>query len=725
MKIAVYGKGGIGKSTISANLSAALAEKGYRVLQIGCDPKHDSTRLLLGGRIPATVLQYVREVPPPDRQAEDIVFRGYGNVACVEAGGPEPGVGCAGRGIITTFEVLEVLGVKASLFDITLYDVLGDVVCGGFAVPIRNEYADAVYIVTSGEYLSLYAANNILRGLRNFTGNGGRVAGLIFNARGGREEEGRVTRFAMAARLPVVVRIPRSGVFAKAEEEGRTLIEKYPGTDEAAIFRALADHVDSLNRADSKALYPALPLDDEELERIVLSRQDTRVASRFAFSGTPETASRCISHSVKYRKPLFGCAFAGAVTITAQVIDAATVMHCPRSCALMVLEKLLATEHASTLISGQGYRGDVCNRLVTTDLTEDDFIFGGEEKLHDTLESVINKGYGTVFIITACPPGLTGDNIGKVSDSVSGKHPGTHVIHIGVDGNIAGDGQQGRLDAYRALSCLIDTEVSPGRDSLVNIIAEKWGAANSERDLRVIFDYLDYLGIAVNCRFVTGTTIESIRGFNRAQLNLPSDLDDTMESIMKIISPRSSVPFFPLPLPTGFSETRDWLLGLGKTFGEEEKAREMISREEPRYMRMIGELKPGLEGKTVLISTYPRSFDWICDIAEDLGMEILKAGITFSPFTESFQSRYMEKILIENGYTPEKRSEDIRLLKPDLVLYTYPSLGNQDQVIGAPIPYCPGYGFFAALEHARLWKRLLAHSPREGWREDRGVCHDP
>jgi nitrogenase iron protein NifH len=144
IKIAVYGKGGIGKSTISANVSAALSEKGQRVLQIGCDPKYDSTRLLLGGKIPVTVLQYIKSVLPDARRPEDIVFRGYGDVACVEAGGPEPGVGCAGRGIITTFDLLDDLGIRSSLFDITLYDVLGDVVCGGFAVPIRKEYAGAV-----------------------------------------------------------------------------------------------------------------------------------------------------------------------------------------------------------------------------------------------------------------------------------------------------------------------------------------------------------------------------------------------------------------------------------------------------------------------------------------------------------------------------------------------------------------------------------------------------
>ncbi|MFA5294807.1 MAG: nitrogenase component 1 [Methanoregulaceae archaeon] len=720
IKIAMYGKGGIGKSTISANVSAALADKGRRVLQIGCDPKHDSTRLLLGGRVPMTVLQYIHDVLPEKRRPEDIVYRGYGNVACVEAGGPEPGVGCAGRGIITSFELLDDLGVRSSLFDITLYDVLGDVVCGGFAVPIRNEYADAVYIVTSGEYLSLYAANNILRGLKNFTGNGDRLAGIVFNARGGQEEDGRVRRFAEAVRLPVVAHIPRSTVFARAEEDGCTLIEKYPGTSEAAIFRALADHVDGIGPGHAGVLHPALPLGDEELERIVLLRKNTPPVIRFVLPEGAKTAGRCISSSVKNRRPLFGCAFAGAVTITAQVTDAATVMHSPRSCAMMVYEKLLVTEQASALQFGQPYRGGMTKRLVTTDMTDEDFIFGGERKLHDALESVIGEGYRTIFIVTACPPGLIGDDIGRVSKAVLENHPGVRIIPVRVDGNLAGDGQQGRLDAYCAATSLITAGTPRKPERSVNIIAEKWGVANSEKDIMAVFDCLERLGIAINCRFLADTTTASLVRFNGASLNLPTDLDDTMESIKKILGPVSDVPFFDHPLPTGFGETRDWLLALAKYFGEEEKALEIIGRAEPHYRKKIADLRPGLEGKTLLISMYPRSYDWICGIAADLGMQILKVGLTYSPFTESFTSRYAHGFPVEADYTIGKRSEDIRVLHPDLVLYTYPALSSSDRVKSVPIPYCPGYGFYAGVEHARLWSRLMQHDIPEGWRDDGG-----
>lgn len=722
IKIAVYGKGGIGKSTISANLSAALAEMGHTILQIGCDPKHDSTRLLLGGKIPVTALQYITSTLPADRRPEDIVYRGFGDVACIETGGPEPGVGCAGRGIITTFELLDDLGISPSLFDVTLYDVLGDVVCGGFAVPIRAEYADAVYIITSGEYLSLYAANNILRGIKNFTETRDRVAGIVCNARDVPEEEERVRRFADAVSLPVIVTIPRSGLFGLAEKEGCTLIERYPGHEEASLFRTLAGHAGRIMAQEPGILHPALPLSDEDLERIVLSREDPRPAHKFVFaSGKKSTGRKCISPSVKKKRPLFGCAFAGAVSITALITDATTVMHCPRSCALMISEKLAVTDYYTALRSGHTSFTGIAHRLVTTDMADADFIFGGEKKLTDTLHSVIHAGYQTIFVVNACPPGLIGDDIVKVGNAVCTRHPDVRIIPVRVDGNLAGDGLQGFLDAYMAAAGLIAPGKSRTGTRSVNIIAEKWGSVQTERDFFALRDLLARLGISINCRFLSSTDTASIIRFNDASLNLPGDTDETMAAIKTMLAPVSDVPFLDLPLPTGFSETREWLKAVARVFGEEAKAEEVIAREEERYRARIDELRPDLEGKSLLISTYPRSFDWICDLAGDLGMKILKAGLTYSPFTEDeCASRYKGRFPVEQDYTVEMRSEDIRTFQPDLLLFTYPALRTTDRVTSAPIPYCPGIGFFAGIEQAERWRWLVRYPCAEGWKGESG-----
>ncbi|MGX8715687.1 MAG: AAA family ATPase, partial [Lachnospiraceae bacterium] len=240
LEIAVYGKGGIGKSTISANLSAALALTGRKVMQIGCDPKHDSTRFLMHGKQIPTVLDYLKNADMQSLKLSDVLRRGILDIGCIEAGGPRPGVGCAGRGIISAFEFLDKYHAKEA-YDLILYDVLGDVVCGGFAVPVRRAYADAIFLVTSGEYMALYAANNILRGIRNFDGDiYQRVAGIVYNERRITDEDGRVARFARAVGLPILAKIPRSDAFARAEEKHVTMMELDDAPVEQEIFMKLA-----------------------------------------------------------------------------------------------------------------------------------------------------------------------------------------------------------------------------------------------------------------------------------------------------------------------------------------------------------------------------------------------------------------------------------------------------------------------------------------------------
>ncbi len=239
-RVAFYGKGGIGKSTIAANLSAALAERGLRVMQVGCDPKADSTLTGEGGRLP-TVLDVLRR-KREGVTLEDIVFPGYRGVLCVECGGPTPGVGCAGRGIIAAFEKLDELGaVDAYRPDVIVYDVLGDVVCGGFAMPLREGYAREVYIVTSGERMSLFAAHNIARAVEQFRGRGyARLRGIVFNAKGVPDEERYLEEALPELGAEVVCRLPRDPVVQRCEERGVTVIEGAPDSELADRFRRLA-----------------------------------------------------------------------------------------------------------------------------------------------------------------------------------------------------------------------------------------------------------------------------------------------------------------------------------------------------------------------------------------------------------------------------------------------------------------------------------------------------
>jgi nitrogenase iron protein NifH len=248
LKIAVYGKGGIGKSTVTSNLAAAFASMGKKVIQIGCDPKADSTINLLGGTTPIPVMNYMREYDEDPETIEDISKVGYGGVLCIETGGPTPGLGCAGRGIIATFSLLEDLELfETHQPDVVLYDVLGDVVCGGFSMPMRRGYADKVFVITSGENMAIHAAANIAMAVENFKDRGyAQLGGLILNRRNVKNEDAKVEELAEDIHSKVIGTLSRSELVTDAEEQKKTVIEAYPDSEMAEEYRILAGKIRTL-----------------------------------------------------------------------------------------------------------------------------------------------------------------------------------------------------------------------------------------------------------------------------------------------------------------------------------------------------------------------------------------------------------------------------------------------------------------------------------------------
>ena len=244
IRIAGYGKGGIGKSTTVSNVAAALAEKGMKVMQIGCDPKADSTILLRHGKEASTVLDLYNK-KRQDLKLEDMVQIGYGGVVCVEAGGPAPGLGCAGRGIITALEKLQETGAYETYKpDIVFYDVLGDVVCGGFSMPMRKGYADKVFIITSGENMAIHAGANIAMAVENFRNRGyASLGGIILNRRNVPREEEKVQELAEDFHTKVIGTLSRSELVQEAEVLGKTLLEVYPDSEMAEEYRTLAEQI--------------------------------------------------------------------------------------------------------------------------------------------------------------------------------------------------------------------------------------------------------------------------------------------------------------------------------------------------------------------------------------------------------------------------------------------------------------------------------------------------
>ena len=266
-KVAIYGKGGIGKSTTTQNTVAGLAEMGKKVMVVGCDPKADSTRLLLGGLAQRTVLDTLRE-EGEDVELEDVRKEGYSGTMCTESGGPEPGVGCAGRGIITSINLLEQLGAYADSEDLdyVFYDVLGDVVCGGFAMPIREGKAQEIYIVVSGEMMAMYAANNICKGIVKFAEAGGvRLGGLICNSRKVDNEMEMIQALADKLGTQMIHFVPRDNMVQRAEINRKTVIEFESDHTQADEYRALAKKID----ANAMRVIPT-PLPIEELEKLLI-----------------------------------------------------------------------------------------------------------------------------------------------------------------------------------------------------------------------------------------------------------------------------------------------------------------------------------------------------------------------------------------------------------------------------------------------------------------------
>ncbi|GBE47385.1 nitrogenase iron protein 1 [bacterium BMS3Bbin12] len=281
---AIYGKGGIGKSTTTQNLVAALAEAGKKVMIVGCDPKSDSTRLILHAKAQNTIMQLASEAGSvEDLELEDVLKMGYAGIKCVESGGPEPGVGCAGRGVITSINFLEEEGAYDEDLDFVFYDVLGDVVCGGFAMPIRENKAQEIYIVVSGEMMAMYAANNIAKGIVKYANSGSvRLAGLICNSRNTARETELIEALADKLGTHMIHFIPRDNEVQRAEIRRMTVIEYNPESKQADEYRTLAQEMN-----ENKNLVIPTPITMDELEDLmmefgILEEEDESIVGKTA-----------------------------------------------------------------------------------------------------------------------------------------------------------------------------------------------------------------------------------------------------------------------------------------------------------------------------------------------------------------------------------------------------------------------------------------------------------
>ncbi|MCL2607423.1 MAG: AAA family ATPase [Methanomassiliicoccaceae archaeon] len=752
-KVAVYGKGGIGKSTISSNLTAALSEKGMRVMQIGCDPKHDSTRLLIAGIEQRTVLEYLRDTKENERKLEDITETGYKGCICVEAGGPEPGVGCAGRGIISAFDLLEDLGINEIELDAVLYDVLGDVVCGGFAVPLRNDYADTVYIVTSGEYMSIYAANNILRGTANYDPD--RIGGLIFNSRGDDEEKERVMKFSCAVGVPVIAEFSRSKMFLEAERIGKTVVEAFPDSEIAEKFRKLAD------TAIEGKKHTARFLSDPELESAVLGRsvakitateekgrpgrsEDTSGRSSAKLKETHDAKTKQITCSAPrktQKEVVHGCAFAGTLCTTLSVEGLASVLHAPRDCAHYAVQMVTNALRRSFTNGDVPIRPFALPNVRCSNMDDADTIFGAVSKLESDVNHMIDKGNDTIAVITSCPSGIIGEDIDGMISRIKKKNPDVTIIPIIEDGNIKGDYMQGATDACIELIRALSEEGKKERS--VNLIGMKTFGINTVENVRFVSEVLEKLGIEVNCTCVGDTTVEKIRNIPRSELCILMTPDSIAVETMNFIRSRFGLRSTDNMARPGMMETELWIREAAAHFGENEKAELAIKEIRNEFIGRLESLKWKLKGKKVYIVGMKRDINWIMEAAVGCGMDVLRhvvIDITDREEVRDLEKKYGIELIPggrkENIKGMRDRTErildphipvdpdtdawirkDMAEKEPDLLLSTYPIDSGKD-VRTCFLPVNPNVTPFAGPEFAELWSRTLKAPVKEGWRKD-------
>lgn len=717
-QVAIYGKGGIGKSTISANISVALSEKGKKVMQIGCDPKHDSTRLLIGGRTQKTVLEYVRETHISRRKLDDVICTGTNGVLCAEAGGPEPGIGCAGRGILSTFDTLKKLGADDLDVDIRLYDVLGDVVCGGFAVPLRREYADTIILVTSGEFMSIYAANNIMKGIMNFS-DSPRIAGIILNCRNVEDEKEKVERFSKATGVPIIATIARSKMFADAESKGHTIRELYPDSDLAVQFDNIAERLIFISEGKDDMYLPNY-LDDDQMEALASGKEIPEKARGMRINriscdtcrvdGDCKKNSSSAEHSVVY-----SCAAHGAVSASLCINDSGVVLHGPRSCSYIMASN---SDRVNVDRAIPDYSPTPSLKLISTDINDGVSIFGGSDALRDGLLRSIEKGNKLVFVVTTCVAGIIGDDVDKVVEGVLSEHPDVCVKTIIADGNIVGDYFDGFILAIEKISELIDPDVTAEK-GYVNLIGSTFFRLAESDNRRSLYEILDAFGLKVNCRFINECTVEDVKNYYRAEFNIMIAEDGTCGLMMDAVSEVTGRSIPSVVLPVGVANTEELIRQLGSITGRTEAVEPLIGSIKDRYHRGISKHVEALRGKRVIVfCSYYTDIDWFFDYLLDLGLDIIRIGYMTKNIYKDYEigHRYRDPSIVRFSYEKDDLYKDIGEMAPDLVITS----NYFTDAIDARWAFFPGVniGVDHLIKYAGELANVLCLPKVPGWKKD-------
>ena len=699
-KIAVCGKGGVGKSAVSANLSYILSTRGAKVLHVGCDPKHDSTRLLTGGIPQKTYLDHLFDDPE-----SDVIVVGENGIGCVECGGAEPGIGCAGKGLMSLFKYLD--ENSPDDIDYRVCDILGDVVCGGFAVPLRRNNVDGIILVVSEDFMSIYAANNILRGIRNL-GESPRILGMVLNSRNP-DDRWRINEFSRVTGMPILATIPNDPLFSEVEAKGITAAEAYPDSEPVTQLSKLADIVESAASGEfCRGVVD--PLSDDTMMQIAICQP-------IVAHSAPTIRKRCSFDRFDIEKNqmqvgkhvMAACSSHGAVELLLGITDAAVVLNGPANCAYLM--EYIFRRKSVQMANDKGVLTP-CN-LYSTNLTDVDVFKGDGDAIRSTVLRAYQDGFRTIFVVGTCTPEIMGTDVGCEVSKMD--LPDAEIIVVPENKVFLGSKFGGFREAVFALASMIDRSrsVESGTAAILSFEINCATHRGKKQNMDMFAEMLEDYGIRLKTFIRDITTIDEIRDLATCEHLIQISHGSMPDLMSKILFPEREV--IVMDPPMSMDEIGEWCDMLSKLTGN--RGNGYYERKKAEYDTEIARIRPQTEGtKAVFYTRQDKKLNAQMDVLRDLGMEVsaIFSWPVLVEYHDPWDDRYPDVPRI-TGIDICRLRKECEKMGVDLIVSGDLRTGRT----GFPwFRYPSQYlGMECALEFAHRVRNAMIANPRLEWRD--------